>query len=77
MAELRFRARVDKTSVTHTLNRVIRADLAASGRPCVERERYEEVPVRMGRPRVEVDKALALAIDLDDEEVGRKMSSRQ
>lgn len=77
MAELRSRAQVDKTSVTHTLNRVIRAGLAASSRSCEERERYEEVPVRMGRPRVKIDKALALAADLEDEDIIRKMASRQ
>ena len=64
-------------SVTRTLNRVIRAGLAASNRPCEERERYEEVTVRMGRPRVEIDKALALATALGDEEIIRKMSSCQ
>ena len=75
MAELRSRARVEQMSVTRTLNRVIRAGLAASNRPCEDRERYQEAPVRMGRPRVEIDKALALAAALEDDEVIRKMSS--
>ena len=56
-------------SVTDTLNRVIRVDLAALNRPCVERERYKEVTLRMGRPRVDVDKALALATALGDETI--------
>ena len=77
MAELRSRAQVGKTSMTYTLNRVVRASLAASSGPCEGRERYEEVPVRMGRPRVKIGKALALAAHLEDEEVIRKMASRQ
>lgn len=75
MAELKSRARIEQMSVTRTLNRVIRAGLAASSRPCEEGERYEEATVRMGRPRVEIDKALALATALEDEEIIRKMSS--
>ena len=73
MVEQRACAGVEQTSVTRTVNRVIRAGLAASNRPREERERYEEVTVRMGRPRFEVDKALALATALDDEEIIRKM----
>ena len=75
MAELKSHAGIDQMSVTRTLNRVIRAGLAASSRPCEQRERYEEATVQMGRPRVEIDKALALATALQDEEIIRKMSS--
>ena len=77
MAEWRSCARVDKTSMTHTLNRVIRVGVAASGRPREECEWVEEMPVRMWRPRMEIDKAPALEIGLDDEEVVCKMSWRQ
>lgn len=77
MAELKSRAGIEQMSVTRTLNRAIRAGLAASSRPCEERERYEEASVQMGRPRLEIDKALALAAALEDEEVIRKMSSCQ
>ena len=75
MAELRSRARAEQISVTRTVNRVIRVGLAPSNRPCEEREQDEDVTVRMGLPRVEVDKALALAAALDDAEIIRKMSS--
>ena len=75
MADLRARAGVEQTSVTRTINHVIRAGPAASNRPREERERYREVTVRMGRPRVEVDKALALTTALEDEEIIRKKSS--
>ena len=75
IAELRPRARVEQMSVTRTVNRVIRTGLATSNRPCEEREQDEDVTVRMGLSRVEVDKALALAAALDDAEIFRKMSS--
>ena len=65
----------EQMSVTRTLNRVIRAGLAASSRPCEERGRYAEGTVQMGRSRVEIDKALALATALEDEEIIRKVSS--
>ena len=77
MTELRARARAERLSMTRLLNRVLRAGLAASSQPARERGRYEEMTVRMGRPRIEIDKALALAAKLDDEAVLCKMSSRQ
>ena len=75
MAELKSRARIEQMSVTRTLNHLIRAGLAASTRPCEERERYEEATMQTGRPRVETDRALALATALEDEEIIRKVSS--
>ena len=76
VAELRFRARVEQMSVTRTLNRVTRAGHAALNRPCEEPGWYEEVTtVWMGRPRVEIDKALALQPLSEGEEIIHKMSS--
>ena len=40
----------------------------------VNRPRYMESPVSMGVPRIDLDKALALAADLEDEEILRKVS---
>ena len=77
MAELRARARAERLSMTRLLNRMLRAGLAVSSQPGGEHERYEEMTVQMGRPRVEIDKALSLAAEFDDEEVRRKMSLRQ
>ena len=77
MTALRTRAQAERLSLTRMLNRVLRAGLAASGHPAGEHERYEEATVRMGRPRVEIDKALALATDLEDEEILRKVSLRK
>ena len=59
------------------LNRLLRAGLAASVRSCKERKRYEEETARMGRPRFDLDKALSLAADLEDEEITRKTALRK
>ena len=72
MTVLRARAQAEGLSLTRMLNRLLRAGLAASLRSPEERERYEEETARMGRPRFDLDKALALAADLEDEEIIRK-----
>ena len=77
MAEQRVRAGVEQTSVTRTVSRVIWAGLVASNRPWEEREQYEEVTVRMGWPRGDIDKALAFAVALEDAEIIRKMTPCQ
>ena len=77
MTALRTRAQAERLSLTRMLNRVLRAGLAVSSHPAGEHERYEEATVRMGRPRVEIDKALALAADLEDGEILRKVSLRK
>ena len=77
MTALRARAQAEGLSLTRMLNRLLRAGLAASLRPRNERERYEEATVRMGRPRLDLDKALVLAADLEDEEIIRKTALRK
>ena len=77
MTALRAHARAEGLSLTRMLNRLLRAGLAASVRSRSERERYEEATVRMGRPRFGLDKALALASDLEDEEIIRKTALRK
>ena len=77
MTALRARAQAEGLSLTRMLNRLLRAGLAASVRSCKERKRYEEATVRMGRPRFDLDKALALATDLEDEETIRKTALRK
>ena len=77
MTVLRARAQAEGLSLTRMLNRTLRAGLAASVRSRKERERYEETTVRMGRPRFDLDKALALASELEDEEILRKTALRK
>ena len=77
MMELKERARRENVSQTRMLNRLLRAGIQASrGRPA-KKIRYKETTVAMGAPRVELDKALALAADLEDEEILRKAALRK
>ena len=77
MTALRARAQAEGLSLTRMLNRTLRAGLAASVRSRNECERYEEATARMGRPRFDLDKALALASGLEDGEIIRKTALRK
>lgn len=73
--ELKARARRDDMSITRVLNRVVRLGLQASDAPQPPRRRFREKPAAMGvlRP-ASLDKALALASVLEDDETGRELS---
>lgn len=77
MIELKARSHAESVSLTRMLNRTLRAGLSRSqpddGRPQPFRQRA----FAMGPPRVDLDKALALAAGLEDEEVARKLSLRK
>lgn len=72
LADLRRQAARESLSLTDVVNRALRRGLAASNstrRRPVHRERT----FSMGSPRVPLDKALALAAALDDDEAVRKL----
>lgn len=77
MVELKARAGAASVSLTRMLNRTLRIGL----RTPVEEEEggrmFQQRTYRMGLPRLGIDKALALAAELEDEEVARKMSLRK
>jgi hypothetical protein len=75
VAELKARARSENTSFTKMLNRIVRMGLSTSRKD--EPEPYVVTTVAMGPARVDLDKALALAADLEDEEILRKMSLKK
>lgn len=77
MTAVKSQAQEQGLSITRMLNRVVRAGLEALSRSTDDREIYREKTFRMGRPHVDLDKALALAAALEDEEVLRKMSLRK
>ena len=77
MTELKALAHRENISLTRILNRVIRQGLAASSKKPKSPKRFKEMPVAMGKPRVDIDKALTLAADLEDEEIIRKLSLRK
>lgn len=74
MAELKERARRENVSQTRMLNRLLRAGLDASDRRRGRKKPYREKSVSMGKPRIDLDKAAALAGELEDEEILRKLS---
>jgi len=76
MEELRRRAQREKSSLTRTLNRALRAGLRAPSRSKARRT-YREKPVAMGTPSVGLDKALALAGQMEDQEVLRELDTRK
>jgi hypothetical protein len=71
MRQLQRQAAREKTSLTRTLNRVIREALSAA-RP--KRRRYVQKTYDLGKPLVDLDKALSLAFELEDEQILEKMS---
>ena len=77
MMELRERARRENVSQTRMLNRLLREGIKASRENQANKSPYREATIAMGTPRVDLDKALALAADFDDEELLRKMVPRK
>lgn len=77
MMELRERARRENVSQTRMLNRLLREGIKASREGHAKKSAYRETTIAMGTPRVDLDKALALAADFEDEELLRKMALRK
>ena len=73
----RDRARTESASLTRMLNRTLRLGLAAPRKQTENRRPFKQNTFRMGAQRVGIDKALALAAALEDEEIARKMSLRK
>ena len=77
MTTIKTRAREESVSMTRMLNRLVRLGLEALSREVDKPKPYREKTFRMGQPRVNLDKALALAASLEDEETLRKISLRK
>ncbi|MBI1901765.1 MAG: ribbon-helix-helix protein, CopG family [Planctomycetia bacterium] len=73
LQELRERAHRENTSITRLINQVIRRGLQAHDRPR-RVKRFRQRVTRMGRPLINLDKALAFAAELEDEEIIRKLA---
>lgn len=69
MLELKERASRESVSLTRMLNRVLRDGLRASRGRHSEKIAYKEKTMAMGTPRLDLDKALALAADVEDETI--------
>ncbi len=77
MIELKARAHDQSVSLTRMLNRTLRAGLARPTLDGPRTKRFKQKTVSMGRPTVDLDKALALAARLEDEEILRKLALRK
>ena len=77
MVALRTYAAEEGLSVTRMLNRLLRLGISALGESGESRPPLRQTTYSMGRPRLAIDKALALAAALEDEEIARKMSLRK
>jgi hypothetical protein len=76
LLELRERADSEKESLTRYLNRVLRAGLSSlKGKSESRSRRFRQRTFAMGAPRVDLNKALALAAALEDEEILSKLAS--
>jgi len=77
LAQIKDRARRENVSLTRMLNRVLRAGLRAPMRASRDKERPKHAAFAMGVPHINLDKALAAAADLEDEETLRKAAARK
>ena len=78
MEELKSTARREKLSMTRTLNELLRAGLRARQSRTPRRgRRFKQTTHALGVPRVDLDKALALAARLEDEATLAKAALRK
>lgn len=77
LRKLKEQARKEDTSLNRLLDRTLRAGMRASPKPGSARRRHREGTHAMGLPRIKLDKALALAAALEDEEIVRKVLGRK
>ena len=74
---LKAQARKENVSLTRLINRTLKAGLQAGAARRPKRAAYRERTHALGMPQVPLDKALALAAALDDEEITRKLALRK
>ena len=77
LEQLKAQARKENVSLTRLLNRALRLGLKAGRTRRRAQPAYREHVHAMGVPRLALDKALALAAALEDEEIGRELTVRK
>jgi hypothetical protein len=77
LEQLKAQARKERVSVTRLMNRALKAGLQAGRARRVAAPAYREPVHAMGTPRLTLDKALALAASLEDDEIIREMAVRK
>jgi hypothetical protein len=74
---LKAQSRVEKVSLTRLINRALKAGLDAGRSRARPPRRHRERVQAMGAPRLPLDKALAAAAALEDDEVVRELAARR
>lgn len=74
LRDLKQRAQQNKTSLTKMINLILRRGVVNLGQGPPRKGPYREKTYSMGIPSVDLTKALALAAELEDEEVIKKMT---
>jgi hypothetical protein len=77
LEQLKAQARKESVSLTRLLNRTLKAGLQAGGARRRTKPIFREQVHSLGAPRVPLDKALALAAALEDEEIVRELVLRK
>lgn len=75
--QLKAQARKEDVSLTRLLNRTLKSGLQAGAARRRKQPIYREQVHTMGTPRVALDKALALAAALEEEEIIRELALRK
>jgi hypothetical protein len=73
LRQLKQRARQENTSLTHVMNRAIRNGLKEATTTAHRSRRFRQKTHDMGPPLVDLTKALALAAQLEDDEIIKKL----
>lgn len=74
---LKEQAHRQKSSLTRLVNQTLRAGLQAAKAPAPNKPSFQQQPHSMGAPKLRIDKALALAAALEDEEIIQKLLLRK
>ena len=77
LEQLKARARRENVSLTRLLDRALRDGLRAPRAAKPGRQRFRQKTHAMGAPKLDLNKALALAAALEDEEILRELSLRK
>jgi predicted transcriptional regulator len=77
LERLKAQARKEKLSLTRLINRTLKAGLEVGRARSPKRSVYRERAEALGAPRVSLDKALALAAALEEEEIVRELALRK
>lgn len=78
LRELKQRAVREKTSLAELVNQILRIGMAADlSKGKSKRRKFRQKTYDMGQPRFDVDKALAFAGELDDQEILKLLAANE